>query len=277
MVAFFNFILIVKGEVMEEIDYSDDGNIDDTDEIYIGFAEVYDDFMDNIPYYEWHDYIYKLLIKYGVETGLVADLACGTGTMTDLLAGDGYDMIGVDMSEEMLARARQKCSDNVLLLKQDIRELDLYGYVDAFVCICDGMNYILDIEDIYRVFMHVRTFLDIGGVFIFDMKTRYFYENVLGTRTFAENRDNASLFWENEFHEDTCINEYMLTIYNLADDENYLFERFDELHRQRAYSVEEIKTCADRAGLWCVDVYGAFSEEPPKDNSERIYFILECV
>ena len=139
------------------------------------------------------------------------------------------------------------------------------------------MNYILDIDDIYKVFVNVRTFLNAGGIFIFDMKTKYFYENVLGNGTFAENRDNASLFWDNEFHSDTCINEYMLTIYNLVDDENYLFERFDELHRQRAYSVEEIKSCADRAGLKCVDVYEAFSEEAPKDNSERIYFILKHV
>lgn len=260
---------------METQDYIDDESMDETEEIYMGFAEVYDDFMDNIPYDKWHEYLYKLLLKHGITTGLVADLACGTGTMTDLLARDGYDMIGVDVSEEMLTIARQKCSDNVLLLGQDIRELNLYGSVDAFVCVCDGMNYILDIDDMYKVFTRVRTFLNAGGVFIFDMKTRYFYESVLGNRTFAENRNNASLFWENEFHDDTLINEYMLTIYNLVDDENYLFERFDELHRQRAYSVEEIKTCADMAGLKCIEVYEAFSEKNPRDNSERIYFVLE--
>ena len=280
------------------------------DEIYGEFAYVYDEFMDNIPYEQWHDYLHKLLIKYGIKDGIVADLACGTGTMTKLLADDGYDMIGVDMSYEMLEVARQKycCqsfekitdenedeSDDlkdfseysqkaakmsedesgILFLNQDMRELDLYGTAAAMVCICDGMNYITDENDLLRVFEKVKIFLDFGGIFIFDMKTRHFYENVLGSRTVAENRENASFIWENEFDKDTGINEYLLTIYSLVDDENDLFERSEEVHHQRAYDVQNVRDCLEKAGLSCLAVYDAFTENTAKEDSERIYFVAQ--
>lgn len=272
------------------------------DEIYGGFAYVYDEFMDNIPYEQWHEYLHGLLLKYGVKNGIVVDLACGTGTMTKLLADDGYDMIGVDISYEMLEVAREKYlmqeealeeenfdySENmdvlagdadgtkeILFLNQDMRELDLYGTAAAMVCVCDGMNYITDEKDLTQVFNKVKIFLDYGGIFIFDMKTRYFYENILGSRTIAENREDASFVWENEFHNDTGINEYLLTIYSLVDEENYLFERSQELHHQRAYNIEIVKKCLEKAGLSCLEVYDAFSQDAAKPDSERVYFVAK--
>ena len=280
------------------------------DEIYGEFAYVYDEFMDNIPYEQWHDYLHNLLIKYGVKDGIVVDLACGTGTMTKLLADDGYDMIGVDMSYEMLDVARQKycCQEfdkipdedecqsdgskdfldysqkdtktssaksEILFLNQDMRELDLYGTAAAMVCVCDGMNYITDENDLLKVFEKVKIFLDFGGIFIFDMKTRYFYQNTLGNRTIAENREDASFIWENEFDKDTGRNEYLLTIYSLVDDENDLFERSEEIHHQRAYDVQTVRDCLEKAGLSCVEVYDAFTENAAKNDSERIYFVVQ--
>ncbi len=244
-------------------------------EVYAGFASVYDEFMDNIPYKKWHDYIKSLLTEHGVTEGIVVELACGTGTMTKLLADDGYDMIGVDISYEMLECAREKCDADILLLQQDMRELDLYGSAAAFVCICDGMNYILTEEDLQKVFANVKTFLDYDGVFIFDMKTRYFYENVLGNRTIAENREDASFIWENEFDAQSGINEYLLTIYNVADEENDLFERSDELHRQREYDIDLVRSAMEKAGLTFVNVYDAFTREAPHEKSERLYFIAK--
>lgn len=242
--------------------------------IYSDFAYVYDSFMDNIPYQSWYDYLHGLLMDYNINNGIVVDLACGTGTITAMLAADGYDMIGIDLSYEMLNIARGKCPDNVLFLHQDIRELDLYGTASAMVCICDGINYMLDEESLYQVFDKVYTFLDDGGVFIFDMKTRHFYENMLGNQTIADNRENSSLIWENEFDKTTGINEYFITIYNLYSKELGLFERFEEFHRQRAYPVEKIKELAAKAGLETVAVYNAFTKEEPLDNSERIYYIM---
>ena len=136
--------------------------------VYLGFAEVYDKFMDNVPYDEWTDYLTGLLKEYGVEGGLVAELGCGTGNVTGRLKAAGYDMIGIDNSPEMLQIAAEKDSD-ILYLCQDMREIELYGTVSAFVCICDGMNYILEKADLVKVFKLVNNYLDTNGIFIFDM------------------------------------------------------------------------------------------------------------
>ncbi len=245
--------------------------------IYSGFAYVYDSFMDNIPYDIWHSYLQDLLTDYNINNGIIVDLACGTGTITAMLASDGYNMTGIDISSEMLAVARNKCSKDVLLLQQDIRELDLYGTAAAMVCICDGMNYMLDEKSLHQVFSRIHTFLDNNGIFIFDMKTVHFYKNVLGNQTIVDNRENATLIWENEFYETTDINEYFITIYNLASRELDLFERFDECHSQRAYPIEKVKELAARAGLETVAIYNAFTKDAPLTDSERIYYIMKKI
>lgn len=242
-------------------------------EIYGGFAEVYDTFMDNIPYDVWHDYLKSLLNDCGISEGIVVDLGCGTGNMTVRLAEDGYDMIGVDLSPEMLEIARDKCPDRVLLLHQDMRELDLYGSAHAVVCVCDGMNYLLENEDLIQTFRRVAAFLEEDGVFIFDMKTEYFYEQILGNRTIAENREDASFIWENEYHSESGINEYLLTVYRLVSDEQDLFERTDEYHRQRAYPWEQVRDLLTTAGLRPEAVYEAFTRNAPEEKSERLYFV----
>lgn len=243
-------------------------------EIYGGFAETYDLFMDNIPYDEWHDYLQGLLREYGVDHGIVVDLACGTGSMTCRLAADGYDMIGIDQSCEMLDIAREKCQESVLLLQQDMRELDLYGSVTAFVCVCDGMNYLLTEADLRMLFQRVAMFLDPGGVFIFDMKTAYFYQYRLGDRTITDHREDMTLIWENEYHAETAINEYLVTVYQLADQKRDLFERIEEYHRQRAYSIEQVREILQGEDLQIEAVYDAFTRDAPARESERIYFVV---
>ena len=147
-------------------------------EAYTGFAAVYDTFMDNVPYEEWCGYIKSLLMEQGVKEGLVLDLGCGTGSLAELLSAAGYDMIGVDASEEMLELAYEKkavSGSDILYLCQDMRELELYGTVEAVISVCDCMNYILEYEDLVQVFRLVNNYLDPGGVFIFDLNTKYKY------------------------------------------------------------------------------------------------------
>ena len=241
---------------------------------YSGFAEVYDKFMDNVPYDEWTDYLVGLLKENGVEGGLVADLGCGTGNVTTRLKAAGYDMIGIDSSAEMLQMAVEKDSEDILYLCQDMRELDLYGTVRAFVCICDGMNYILEKNDLVKIFKLVNNYLDTGGIFIFDLNTIYKYENILGERTIAENRENMSFIWDNYYDGEERINEYDLTIYlEDSEDEQGRFVRFDEIHYQKGYTMDEIKEAIEEAGMEFVAVYDAFSKNLPKEDSERLYFI----
>lgn len=243
-------------------------------EAYSGFAEVYDEFMDNVPYEEWCDYLTGLLREYGCEQGLVAELGCGTGSMTELLAGAGYDMIGIDNSEEMLAVAMEKRAESgqeILYLWQDMREFELYGTVKAVVSICDSMNYITEYEDLVQVFRLVNNYLDPGGIFIFDLNTEYKYRELLGSKTIAENREDQSFIWDNYYDGEQKINEYGLTLF--IREENGLFRKHEEFHYQRAYSMEEIRRALSLAGMEYVTVYDAFTKNPPVKTSERVCVI----
>ena len=174
-------------------------------EAYTSFAEVYDQFMDNVPYREWADFLQEILQKEGINDGLVLDLGCGTGSMTEELAGRGYDMIGVDNSEDMLEIAmekRQESGHDILYLLQDMQEFELYGTVRAVVSVCDSVNYVTEKEELEQVFRLVNNYLDPGGIFVFDFNTEYKYREVLGDRTIAENREDSSFIWDNYYYEE---------------------------------------------------------------------------
>ena len=214
-------------------------------EAYTGFAQVYDKFMDNIEYDKWCEYLVSILKEYGVNYGIVLDLGCGTGNITELLADKGYDMIGVDYSQEMLNMAIEKRkNDGILYLCQDMRELDLYGTVAAVVSLCDSINYITEFEDLVTTFKLVNNYLDPGGIFVFDLKTIELYRSI-GESVIAEDREDCSFIWDNYFDEEDCINEYMLSIFVKGDDNRY--DKFSEEHYQRAYTVEEIKEALNLA------------------------------
>lgn len=243
---------------------------------YSGFAEVYDMFMDNIPYDDWCRYLTGLLREQGVSDGLVLDLGCGTGNVTQRLAAEGYDMIGVDISEEMLQIAMEKRAASgldILYLLQDMREFELYGTVRAVVSICDSMNYILEEEDLVTVFRLVNNYLDPGGVFIFDMNTLYKYRELLGSSTIAEARDDGSFIWDNDFDDETGINSYCLTLFIRQDGD--LYRRYEETHFQRGYTLEQVKEALKEAGMEFVAVYDAFTKQLPKGDSERIYVVAK--
>jgi len=245
------------------------------DNSYSDFAYSYDLFMDNIPYEEWSTYLIGLLKENNVNDGLVLDLGCGTGTMTELLADAGYDMIGIDLSEDMLNMALDKkyeSGHDILYLNQDMRSFELYGTVAAVVSVCDSVNYILEEDELLKVFKLVNNYLDPGGVFIFDMTTEAKYRNV-GDNVIAENKEDASFIWENTYFEDKKINQYELTIFEKGEDGRY--DRFEEIHLQRVYDIEIVKCLLEKAGLQFVAVYDAMTKNAPEDGSERIYFIAK--
>ena len=245
-------------------------------EAYTSFAQVYDLFMDNVPYEEWSKYIIGLLNEYGISEGLMLDLGCGTGKLTRLLAKAGFDMIGVDNAEEMLEIAREAGYEDenvpdILYLLQDMREFELYGTVRAVVSICDSMNYILEEEDLLTVFKLVNNYLDPKGLFIFDLNTIYKYRELLGETTISENREEGSFIWDNYFDEEEQINEYDLTLF--IREEGDLYRKYEETHYQRAYELETVKNLIEQAGMEFVAAYDAFTKEPVKADSERIYVI----
>ncbi len=241
---------------------------------YTGFAELYDLFMDNIEYDFWSEYIIELLRDYDINDGIVLDMGCGTGNITERLSDAGYDMIGIDNSYEMLGIAMEKREksgrEGILYLCQDMREFELYGTVRAVVSVCDSMNYILEYEDLVTVFKLVNNYLDPGGIFVFDLKTNAYFTK-LGDNTIAENRDEGSFIWENNYYEDEKINEYLLTIF--AKREEYMYEKMEEFHQQRAYGLEEIKQAIEEAGMEFVCSYNAFTRDAVSEQNDRIYVI----
>lgn len=245
---------------------------------YTSFARVYDTFMDNIPYRAWCDYLTGLLREYGVEDGLVLDLGCGTGTLTELLAREGYDMIGVDCAEDMLEIAMEKkqaSGQDILYLLQDMREFELYGTVRAVVSICDSVNYLPGYEDLVETFRLVNNYLDPGGVFIFDLNTPYKYETLLADNTIAENREEGSFIWENYYDKENRMNEYALTLFIPEERKagEVWYKKYEEVHVQRAFSFAEVRRAIEEAGMRFIACYDAFTRERPGEESERVYFI----
>lgn len=242
---------------------------------YTSFASVYDTFMDNIPYEEWAEYLVALLKEHQVEEGLVLDLGCGTGSMTELLAQAGYDMIGIDNAEEMLEIAiekREKSGHDILYLLQDMREFELYGTVRAIVSICDSVNYITEEDELVEVFRLVNNYLDPKGMFIFDFNTTYKYKEVLGDRVIAEDREECSFIWNNYYYEEEKINEYELSLF-IREEDSDLYRKFQETHFQRAYDLKTMKELIEESGLEYITAYDAFTRNAPTETSERIYVI----
>lgn len=243
---------------------------------YTVFAEIYDTFMENVPYTAWCGFITEKLAAYGAKDCLLAELGCGTGSMTMLLAGAGYDMIGIDLSEDMLEQAMEKASkagmeEQILYLCQDMCSFELYGTVGAIVSVCDSVNYITEEDRLLEVFRLVNNYLDPGGLFFFDVNTPYKYETCLGDNVFAENSDKGSFIWENAFDKETGINAYALTLYLREEDDKY--RRFEEYHFQRAYAKETIERLLSQAGLELVAVYDDYTDSTPKETSERLCFL----
>ena len=174
---------------------------------YENFARVYDELMDNVPYEEWADFILAILKKNKITDGLVLELGCGTGKLMSLLGNAGFDMIGVDNSVDMLQIAREKTSPEFLYLLQDMREFELYGTVKAVVSVCDSVNYITEKEDLTEVFRLVNNYLDPKGLFIFDFNTDYKYRDMIGETVIAEDREDVSFIWFNEYDEESQLND----------------------------------------------------------------------
>lgn len=238
---------------------------------YENFARVYDELMDNVPYKEWAEFILSILNKNKITEGLILELGCGTGKLMTLLGNAGFDMIGVDNSVDMLQIAREKTSPEFLYLLQDMRAFELYGTVKAVVSICDSINYITDNEDLKEVFRLVNNYLDPEGLFIFDFNTIYKYKNVIGETVIAEDRDDVSFIWFNEYDEESHLNDIDLKVF--VQEEDDIYRKFQEEHIQRGYSLEEIKQIIEESGLVFLQAYDEYSDQEVRPDSERIVVI----
>ena len=238
---------------------------------YEALAGSYDALTGDVGYEKRADYLEKLFQKSHIPVKTVLDLACGTGTMTWILTGRGYELIGVDASEEMLAAAMEK-SGSVegvapIFLHQSMPKLDLYGTVDAAICCLDSLNYLTNPKDVQRTFARLHLFIAPGGVLIFDINT---VEKLaaLDGQVFLDETEDTYCVWRPEYRRGICT--YYMDIFQLQEDGSWA--RDFEMHRERAYTVEELTQWLEEAGFGEIRTYGDRKMRGPAEGEQRIYF-----
>ena len=251
---------------------------------YDAIASVYDNINADIDYSAWADFIEACFEKYLKEKpALLLDLACGTGRMTFELHKRGYDMIGADASEEMLYRAYDRAYDeeitDILFIKQDMRDFELYGTVGAITCCLDSINYLVSRADLEKCFATVHNYLDPDGLFIFDVNTPYKFKNIYGNNHYIFEDDDcngrhALCCWQNEFDEDSQLCKFYLSVFTENDDG--LYERSDEEQTERCYTKSEIEESLDKCGFETVGFFEGFDFSHPQDNCERWYIVARA-
>lgn len=236
---------------------------------YNEFAYFYDEFNGEADYDALYTKIQDALNAHGIRDGIIADLGCGTGELTLMLTQAGYDTIGIDQSEEMLCVVRDKAeqlglSGGLLLLRQDLLQLDLYGTIRAAVSTFDTLNHIPDLD---RAIANAGFFMEKGGVFLFDMNTPYKHRAVLGDNAFTFEEEDARCVWQNHYDETKKQVEITVDIEYLTTG-----ECFHEEFCEYTYTREEVEAALSRCGFrleWACD---GESFGPLTDESERTLF-----
>ena len=240
------------------------------------FSEFYDALTANVSYDKVSQVLGSLLTRYGKSRGLLLDLACGTGSVSVRLAEKGYEVIGVDLSPEMLSEAQNKAysaGQNILFLCQDMTALDLYGTVDAAVCTLDGLCHLPDEESVQAALRKVSLFMNPGGVFLFDVNSVYKHRAVLGNNTFVYDTDDVYCVWQNTLLSDGVTVQMDLDFFEpVSDAGDYV--RQSERFTERAYPKETLEAMLKKAGFTVLDVFDGYSGKPAHNTSERLLFAV---
>lgn len=239
---------------------------------YLSLAPWYDALTRDVPYGAFAGFYEALFKKYGVAPSLILDLACGTGTLTLELARRGYEMIGVDGSEDMLAAAQEKALDAAvavrpLFLCQTMEELDLYGTVSAAVCSLDGINY-LPPDSLGTVFERLRLFVEPGGLFIFDVNTPEKLASLDG-QMFCDETDDVFCVWRAELTPDKAALRYGLDIFARLEED--LWERGGEEHVEYLHTVETLTRALTAHGFGEISAFGELRDAPPQKGEQRVF------
>ena len=246
---------------------------------YDAIASVYDNINSDIDYGAWADFIEKCFDKFLLtRPEIVLDLACGTGSMTFELRDRGYDMIGADSSEDMLSEAYIKASElgsnNILFIKQDMRDFELYGTVGAVCCCLDSINYLTADGDLEKCFYNVHNYLDPDGLFLFDVNTPYKFEHIYGNNhyIFEDNAaDGAAAYcgWQNEYDRESKLCNFYLSVF--TEDNDGRFTRVDEVQTERCYCKDELISHLENAGFEMLGIFADYSFSAPTEKTERWY------
>ncbi len=248
---------------------------------YSGFAQIYDHYMHTEDYQRWFEGVQSLIQKYSRPTKQILELACGSGNMSLLLAKSGYDVVGLDLSEDMLMIAKDKALQERMKIgffQQDMTQFELNQKFDTVLCICDGMNYVLENEEMEELFKRVHHSLKENGSFIFDISTYYKLKYILGESTIAESQEDSAFIWENYYDDEMDILSFDLSVFTR---ENILYKRNDEVHEQRAYKIKDIESLSNKyfemltvqTDNFVPVTIKNYNEE--NTENERLFFVLK--
>ncbi|MDF2558540.1 MAG: class SAM-dependent methyltransferase [Bacillales bacterium] len=241
---------------------------------YTNFAKIYDELMKDVPYEKWVRFFEEKKDKYQFPVQNILDIGCGTGELAILLSKKGYLVTGVDLSEEMLSIAFEKVKNagvSVQLFEQDMRELEGLGTFDCVQIVCDSLNYLQDLDEVKTTFERVSDHLTENGMFIFDVHSIWKMQNQFNDQTYAENGEDVSFIWHALEGEESNSVVHDLTFF-ILNEKTEQYERFDEIHEQRTFSVEEYSMVLESSGFELLDVVGDFGESEI-DTAERILFV----
>ena len=237
------------------------------------FAQVYDRLMSDVDYKKRAEYLLYLFKKFDREPELLLDVACGTGGFSNEFALKGTQVIGVDMSEDMLSVARQNSADlgtDVLFLCQKAEGLDLYGTVDGAICCLDSLNHITEYETLCKALKRIALFLEEDRLFIFDVNTVYKHKNILADNIFVIEQEDVYCVWQNESNEKSMVTDIYLDFFV---EENGKYNRCSTEFSERAYTHSELEKALYDAGLQIVEVYADMTEEKPSEETDRVIYV----
>ncbi len=242
---------------------------------YDVFSGFYDSLTDNVEYKKRADYFCRLLSLCGINSGILLDLGCGTGSMSVEMAARGFDVIGVDSSVGMLNQARQKAFESgkqILLLNQSMDEIDLYGTVDCAICVLDGVNHLDGEAQIKATFDKVSLFMNPGGAFAFDVNTLYKHKSVLADNVYVYETDDVYCVWQNSYNEADSSVDITLDFF---EEEDGVYYRSEEAFTEKAYELSQIQNWLELSGFEVIGIYDDLTFDNVKPDSERAVFLAK--
>lgn len=242
-------------------------------EAYTIFSEFYDQFMDNYSYEEVDGFLQEVLKSEGVRPNRILEMACGTGSLTEYLSKIAV-VDAFDQSEEMLSKAYEKLYRNkwAKIYKMNMEDFSFSHKYSLIVCLCDSMNYLSSLESIQKTFQNVYNHLEEEGIFVFDLNTELRFREQYKNHIQIEEGEEYFFTWENFYDEEKRINHYRLNFF--LEEEEGLYERSTEEHKEYAYSLEEIKNLLQETGFEIVSIRDGYREEDGNENSLRWAFIV---